>query len=402
MFENWLQRNQKTDKKPKRRIVIIVVSVALLLLVLAGGTVYMVFRHYYSLLDYQDADAVETTEGESGQQAEEPPTAQAVTDGSSALPMIIDPHDGNDSDAAPASDEEVASLNDQLIQNLERMEEESSLYTTDAFNVLLVGVDSREESFTGRSDSMILVSIDKKEKRLTMTSLLRDIYVSIPGHGSSRLNTAFARGGSSLLEETIEANFGIRADRCVVINFYLLMDLVDALGGMDLDVTADEIEVMNGYLEGQNKLLGNEAGTDLLSAEDAGEIHANGNQTLAYTRVRYVGTDFARTGRQRTVIQKCLDKLKDMELGEVMDLAEQFLPRIQTDLTEEDCASLLLALPGIPDYQIQTMTIPEEGTYRPVNIKGMSVLSIDFSENASDWHRLVEGEAEETSGDQDD
>lgn len=371
--------------KTKRKRILVAVSALLLLLLLAGAALFALFHHYYSLLDYQDADAAEPVEGGTDRL-----TSEVIGDGGSATQILINADDGNDSDVAPASDEEVVSLNDQLLQNLEQMEKDSSLYTTDAFTILLVGVDSRENSFSGNSDAMILLSIDKKEERLTMTSFLRDIYVSIPGYGNSRLNNAFACGGSSLLKQTMEVNFGIRPDRCVVINFYLMMDLVDALGGVDLDVTADEIDVMNMYLKRQNELLGNAAGTDILTADDAGTIHANGNQTLAYTRVRYVGTDFARTGRQRTVINKCLDKLKTMDLGQIINLAEEFFPQIRTDLTEGDCASLLTALPDLPDYQIQTMTVPAEGTYRYANIRGMSVLSIDFAENMEAWHKLIE------------
>ena len=135
-----------------------------------------------------------------------------------------------------------------------------------------------------------------------MTSFLRDIYLSIPGYESNRLNAAYAYGGTKLLTETIKANFGITVDRCLVVNFYVVMDLVDAVGGIDLDVTADEISVMNGYIRHHNQLLGNPENTDILSSDDAGTIHADGNQALAYARVRYVGTAFARTGRQRTVI----------------------------------------------------------------------------------------------------
>ena len=378
-------------RKEKRKIftwknVIICVLIALAAVVLAG---YAVFHHYYSLLDYHDPndydyeEAMHTEEGDT-----------MASDGSAETPeLYIDIQTDGDTviETAEGAGSE-GEIEDQILANLRQMEESSSLYETDAFNLLLIGIDAREDSFSGNSDAMILLSINRKTKKVVMTSLLRDIYLSIPGHGNNRLNHAYLTGGMSLLTQTIQNNFGIHVDRCVVINFYLMMDMVDALGGLDLDVSADEIKVMNMYIENHNRMLERPLETDILSEADAGLLHANGSQTLAYTRVRYVGTDFARTGRQRTVINKCLEKIKNMNLGELMALAEEFLPEVRTDLTQGDCASLLLMLLRFPDYQIETMTIPIEGTYRFAEIRNMSVLTVDFQKNTEEWHKLVEGD----------
>ncbi len=361
---------------------VICVFFALVTVVLAG---YAVFHHYYSLLDYHDPNA----DGEA--MVSEGSGSMAADDGTETAMIHIDIRTDGDTVIEPAdgasSHEEIE---DQLLANLKQMEESSSLYETDAFNLLLIGIDARDDSFSGNSDAMILLSINRNMKKVVMTSLLRDIYVSIPGHGNNRLNHAYMTGGMSLLTQTIQNNFGIHVDRCVVINFYLMMDLVDALGGLDLDVSADEIRVMNMYIRNHNRMLERPLETDVLSEADAGLLHADGSQTLAYTRVRYVGTDFARTGRQRIVINKCLEKIKDMNPGELMALAEEFLPEVRTDLTQGDCASLLLTLLRFPDYQIETMTIPREGTYQFAEIRNMSVLTIDFQKNTEEWHKLVE------------
>ena len=107
--------------------------------------------------------------------------------------------------------------------------------------------------------------------------------------------------------------------------------------------------------------------------------------------MRYIGTDFARTGRQRTVITKCLDKVKKMGLGEINSLAEDFLPRVRTDLTEGDCAALLLMALNLNDYAFESLAVPVDGSWNSANINGMSVLTINFSENAKAWHDLVDG-----------
>ena len=106
-------------------------------------------------------------------------------------------------------------------------------------------------------------------------------------------------------------------------------------------------------------------------------------------RVRYVGTDFARTGRQRTIINRSLEKAKGMNLAEMNSMMGQFLPRVRTDLTEMDCANLLLMLLGISDYSIDSMTIPQEGTWKSARIRGMAVLSVDMKANAKAWYEKV-------------
>lgn len=359
-----------TAKKKKKKWIIALVSVVLVLGILVGAG-YGVFHHYYSLMGRLESHDPVSPDDPFGE---------------------LPPDDEDEPSQPPLSEDDVSKLEEELRKNLEQMEADSDLYRTDAFNILLIGVDSRSDSMSGRSDCMILTSINKKTKQVTMTSFLRDIYCSIPGHGNNRLNTAYAVGGTELLKDTIKANFGISVDRCMVVNFYLVMDLVNAVGGIDLDLTADEIGVMNRYyINHHNRLLGQPEGTDILSQDDAGTIHVNGNQALAYARVRYIGTDFARTGRQRTVITKCLDKVKKMGLGEISSLAEDFLPRVRTDLTEGDCAALLLMALNLNDYAFESLAVPVDGSWNSANINGMSVLTINFSENAKAWHDMVDG-----------
>lgn len=355
-------------KKGKKKWIIALVSVLVVLGVVVG-TGYGIFRHYYDLMGQFD------------------PSDQSTIPPDQTIP----PEPEDDPSLPPASEDEIKKLEEELRKNLEAMEQNSELYKTDAFNVLLIGVDSRSESMSGRSDCMILVSIDKSSKKVLMTSFLRDIYCSIPGRGNNRLNAAYAFGGTGLLKDTIKANFGITVDRCVVVNFYIVMDLVDAVGGIDLDMTADEIRVANGYIRSHNQMLGNPKETDVLSEDQAGTIHVNGNQALGYARNRYVGTDFARTERQRIVIGKCLEKIKKMGLGEISGLAEKFLPRVRTDLSEGDCATLLLMALNLGDYEMNTMAVPAAGTWNSANINGMSVLTIDFSANAQAWLDAVNG-----------
>ena len=359
-----LREKRKKKKKTKKKLTVILAVILVVVIALVGGG-YGVFNHYFSMLN--NGTDIENIDPDSDEFYEE---------------------DDN------GNYEEFEGLDEEIRKNLLNMGANSDLYSTDAFNIMLLGVDSRGENFSGRSDAMILFSINKNTKKVTMTSFLRDIYASIPGYGNTRLNAAYAYGGMNLMKEAFKSNFGITIDRCVVVNFKLVADFVDAVGGVDLDLSAAEIKVMNNYIKSHNTLWGYPSGTDIISESSAGTFHANGNQALAYARVRYVGTDFARTGRQRTIINKCFEKVKTMNFKQISDLVETFLPKVRTDLTQGDVAALLLQLPSAPNYEIQTMVVPADGTYQFVTVRGMSVISIDFAANSQMWHELVEDDSE--------
>ena len=348
----------------KKKIIIIVIAVIAVLIIAALIAAYLVFSHYYGLMDYQDADA-------------------------ESWEYVEDDEEEETSDLEEASESEVAQIEADIEANLEGITE----WEGNFYNILLIGVDSRSNSNTGRSDCMILITINQDNNTITMTSFLRDIYCYIPGYGYNRLNTAYAYGGASLLKNTIYQNFGISVDSYMVVNFYTVASLIDAVGGVDLEVTAEEIEVMNTYIAAQNKLFGNATGTDIISTSDAGYMHLTGNQALAYARVRYVGSDFARTGRQRQVIELVYEKAMDMSAGELLAIVEEFLPQVTTDISQSDCLSLLLTFViGGSDYTINSMAIPQTGTWSNANIDGKAVLTIDFSANASAWYATVTAE----------
>ena len=257
------------------------------------------------------------------------------------------------------------------------------------FNIMLVGVDSRGDDVAGRSDSMILIHLNPETKKINTTSFLRDIYAEIPGRGGNRLNAAYVFGGPDLLLKTIHHNFGIEVDKYVTLNFWLVIDILNDFGGVDIEITEEEIELMNRYMKEHNKILGNPEGTDYLKAEDAGMRHLNGNQALSYARIRYIGTDFARTGRQRRIISLCIDKLKHMNVKEMNAMLEKYLPSVKTNLTEQDVTSLLFMALGIKDYTRESHVIPVDGTWKDAKIRGMSVLEIDFKANAKAWYDTV-------------
>lgn len=250
-----------------------------------------------------------------------------------------------------------------------------------AVNILLIGNDSRENGEDGRSDAMILLSISDNTRKICMTSILRDIYVEIPGHGGNRLNAAYAYGGPGLLMETIEQNFGIDVNRYVQVNFEAFATLVDAAGGVDLELTVEEIEYVNGYLVEYNMLTGRPEGTDYMDTSSGGLVHLNGPQALAYSRNRYIGTDFGRTQRQRKVLEAIVKKLPASMLKGNGWLFSELLPSLTTNLTKQECFSLSFQAGKFLTYDMVQGSIPLEGTYQNADIRGMSVLEIDFEKN---------------------
>ena len=264
-------------------------------------------------------------------------------------------------------------------------------------NILLIGNDSRENGEDGRSDAMILLSISNKTKKIYMTSLLRDMYVDIPGHKGNRLNAAYSYGGAELLMETIEQNFDIHISRYVLVNFEAFANLVDAVGGVDLELTSKEVEYVNGYLVEYNILLGRPEGTDYFEDTSGGMVHLNGPQALAYCRNRYIGTDFGRTERQRKVLTEVIHKLPQGMLTNPQELIDGLMPNLTTNLTQAECYQLSLMAPKVVTYDIIQNSIPLEGTYKDATIREMAVLEVDFEANKKFLQENLYGDGDNTS-----
>ena len=264
-------------------------------------------------------------------------------------------------------------------------------------NILLIGNDSRENGEDGRSDAMILLSISNRTKKIYMTSLLRDMYVDIPGHKGNRLNAAYSYGGAELLMQTIEQNFDIHISRYVLVNFEAFANLVDAVGGVDLELSSKEVEYVNGYLVEYNILLGRPEGTDYFQDTSGGMVHLNGPQALAYCRNRYIGTDFGRTERQRKVLTEVIHKLPKGVLTNPRELIDGLMPNLTTNLTQAECYRLSLMAPKILTYDIIQNSIPLEGTYKDATIREMAVLEVDFDANKKFLQENLYGEGDNSS-----
>jgi len=261
-------------------------------------------------------------------------------------------------------------------------------------NILLIGNDSRSDGEDGRSDAMILLSVSKKTEKIYMTSLLRDMYVEIPGYKGNRLNAAYAYGGAELLMDTIEHNFDITVNRYVLVNFEAFANVVDAVGGIELELSSQEVEYVNAYLWEYNVLTNRPEGTDYMDTSVSGLVHLNGAQALSYTRNRYLGTDFGRTERQRKVLAQIIQKLPKAMVTNPKELINGLTTNLTTNLTQQECVQLCFWAVGALSYDMEQNSIPLEGTYTNATIRDMSVLEVDFETNKEFIRKNIYGEEE--------
>lgn len=238
-------------------------------------------------------------------------------------------------------------------------------------NIMLVGQDKRpEESHRARSDTMILCSINPKTGKASLVSFLRDLYVQIPGYSDNRLNAAFRFGGLQLMYETLQKNFGVHVDGSFLVDFEGFMDVIDILGGVDIELTQGEADYLGG-------------------SATAGWNHLDSAQALSYARIRYLDNDFFRTGRQRTVVMAAFDKIKGANFPTLLALMEKLLPCMSTDLTNPQIIHLATRLaPLLRTADISSYLVPANNTYRGAMVRGMSVLLPDLSA----IHKLLETE----------
>lgn len=279
----------------------------------------------------------------------------------------------------------VGIMRTNITATAERNRTEDALSSPSVDNILVIGTDSRDiESDRGRSDSIILLSINSKEHTIYMTSFLRDVYVYInESYGSGKLNAAYAYGGPELLMDTIESNYSIKIDDYVVVSFAACAAVIDAVGGVDITLSDDEAYALNEILISEvNELMGDKRNDDLL--ETGGTYRLSGKQALSYSRIRYVGNaDFERTSRQREVMTIAIKKAAKNPVA-ICGIFLNALPEITTNMHGLSLYVYSLKAPFlVMGYELKQQQIPADGTFYPDNIGGEDVLAADFTENNS-------------------
>ncbi|MBR9938048.1 LCP family protein [Oscillospiraceae bacterium Marseille-Q3528] len=250
-------------------------------------------------------------------------------------------------------------------------------------NILLVGQDGREDVEGSRSDSMMLVSVNKGTGKVKIVSLMRDMYVSIPGHDDNRINAAYSLGGVKLLEQTIENDFQVKIDGNVQIDFESFKTIIDKVDGVEIELSQEEADYLNtAYWQNGWSL-------------SAGVQTLDGDQALAYSRIRQVGnSDFQRTERQRTVLMTVFRKVKGQGKLKMLSLAKDIYPMLDTDIGIGDMISLGTTAIGMDESDIETYRLPIDGGYTNQTIREMQVLVPDMEKNIAYLKELLFGETQ--------
>ena len=194
--------------------------------------------------------------------------------------------------------------------------------------VVLLGIDT-EEGNAGRSDAILLASIDRENNQIHLCSVARDSRVEIEGYGQRKLNAAYAYGGGELTVQTLNENFGLQLASYVGVDFSGMADIVDRLGGVDVELAEGELSYLGSAGQGLS------AGTS---------VRLNGKQAVAYSRIRYLDNDDVRTSRQREVLEGLLNQVRDLDEQECLVLMDQLLEQCTTNLSQAQLTALLAQL----------------------------------------------------------
>ena len=280
-------------------------------------------------------------------------------------------------------------------------------------NILLIGIDSRTEELDGSNqhgDVQIIVSINKDDGSIKLTSVLRDLYVTIPGYKSkNRINVAYSRGGGELAMRTINHNFEMNIEHYVVINFFGLASIIDSLGGMDIELTKQEAGAINAYIKKHPPKYDNQGDDyERVPLEKVNGVqHLDGIQAVMYARLRSIDNDFARSARQRNLLELLLKKVTEggMDFDKLFNLLETCLPYARTNMSLSDLGSLAMTVlqSGLLDRVaeggslLEQNRIPMDNTWKyDTTDSGASVVAFRTSkrlkENVEALHEFVYGE----------
>lgn len=255
-------------------------------------------------------------------------------------------------------------------------------------NLLLIGQDARMGEGRQRSDTMVIASINADTGKITMCSLMRDMYVPIPGYADNRINAAYVFGGMPLLDQVIDEDFGVHIDGNIEVDLDGFLNSMEAIGPLEIELNEEEAAYLN-----ENPALGNNIDNVPTQNWDLtpGLNSLTPQQALAYSRIRGVGhADYERTERQRRVLTAAFNKLVDSDVKVLLNLSGSLLPNFTTDLSQTELLDYVSMIKenGIT-LNNESYRIPVDGTYSSESVRGMSVLVPDLQANSELLHEYL-------------
>lgn len=300
--------------------------------------------------------------------------------------------------------EAALQINDELAEMKQQASAEGSEWKMSGYKTIaLFGVDARDKSLGkgNRTDTIILAGINEDTGDVSLCSVYRDTYINIGNDTFNKANAAYAQGGPEQALQMLNTSLDLDIKDYATVNFSALIDTIDALGGVQIDVHEDEIEYLNSYQicmtgeeDGLNafgeKAYKATAGVDYTPVTSSGLQTLNGTQATAYCRIRYVGNDFERTNRQRTVLQECANKAKQASPATLDAIIDEVFPKAMTSLTTTE---LLTYASKAAKYNIkESAGFPFENVTGTMGKAGSCVIAVDFAQNVKELHTMLYGE----------
>lgn len=248
-------------------------------------------------------------------------------------------------------------------------------------NIALFGLDTRDEnSFNGRSDTIMIFSINKATNDVKITSILRDSYVAIDGYKNQKITHAYALGGAKLALKTLNKNYNMNITDYVTVNFAKVADAIDSIGGIDIEITEKErIEVNN---------IGDDENSNFHYVKSSGMVHMIGEQAVVYARIRHIDSDNARVERQKRVLMAALEKIKTISPTKYSDMVKSAMSLCETSLSASEILSFAPMI--TKPITISTLVIPGDednaigGTY-----EGAWVWRYDLVAASNRLHKFI-------------
>jgi len=370
---------RKPRKKKKKLNIFIKVLIVLLVIILAGGSFLVFTRPGRKIMSNL---AVEWAYWRMGKNAKTDDKPAKNASGSAVETKEEEEEEGL----------KVGEITENIDPSKMSATFRNALHEDGVYNILLLGVEAigNNSTASGRTDSIMIATLNTKQKTLGLTSIMRDSYVTIPGFYNTRINAAFNHGGVPLMYETIAYNYGLRLDGSIIVSFKTFQKIIDDLGGVDIEITPGEAQYLNttNYISKKsNRTL------------KPGMNHMNGNQALGYSRVRKVATldgsnnDQGRTSRHRRVMAAIFKEVKKSNPITLVKLLDTVFSQVQTDIKKSNASSYLaevmeLSLDGVP---LDTFRLPAEGTYQGAIINGAAVVTFDIPKNKDELANFVFG-----------
>jgi cell envelope-related function transcriptional attenuator common domain len=260
-------------------------------------------------------------------------------------------------------------------------------------NILLLGTDTRDaKDDSGNSDTIMVLTVDKKNNKLKITSIMRDSIVDVEGHGKRKITETHNIGGPLETLKTINQNYNLNIKDYVQVDFIGLSKIIDNLGGIQVNLTKDEVSMKDYAINYYIREISNIQKITPQYVKKSGLQNLNGIQAVSYARIRYVGNgDFQRTERQRTVLSAVVKKLSTKNITDIGSVADTITPYVETTLKSDDIISMATYILTHRMTNFDQQRVPYDGMYKEQKVNGEDGLSWDKQTTIDKMHEFIFG-----------